>query len=66
MFRKLVIIAMVMCMAGMALAVTIGNPTSSNSWSTTKYVAATNLAVLHELPDVGFPIVTATSFRPCT
>ncbi len=41
MFRKLVIIALIMGMAGWALAVTIGNPTSGNSWSTAKYVTAT-------------------------
>ena len=40
MFRKLVIIAMIMGMAGVSLAVTIGLPTSANSWCTTKYVGA--------------------------
>jgi hypothetical protein len=41
MIRKLVIIAMIMGMAGVSLAVTIGLPTSANSWSTTKYVSVT-------------------------
>lgn len=47
MFRKLVIIAMIMGMAGLSLAVTIGLPTSANSWSTSQYVSATASTTAH-------------------